>query len=290
MLARTHGQPATPTTVGKEIANFTARLQRQSAVLAGVPIAGKLNGAVGNFNAHLVAFPRIDWRAQSRRFVEALGLEANEYTTQIEPHDWMAQYCSTLARCNGVLIGLCRDFWGYISLGYFRQRVVKGEVGSSTMPHKVNPIEFENAEGNLGLANALLDHFAAKLPISRWQRDLTDSTVLRNVGVALGHTALALTALERGLARIAVDTARLQADLDEAWEVLAEAVQTILRAHGVPNGYELLKDFTRGEAVNRERLHAFIATLALPQEARERLLKLTPADYVGAAAQLARDV
>jgi adenylosuccinate lyase len=290
MLARTHGQPATPTTVGKEMANFAVRLERQRSGFAAVRIAGKFNGAVGNFNAHLAAFPDIDWQAESRRFVESLGLEPNLHTTQIEPHDWIAEYCDALARFDTVLIGLCRDLWGYISLGYFRQRAVAGEVGSSTMPHKVNPIDFENAEGNLGLANALLRHFAEKLPISRWQRDLTDSTVLRNVGVALGHVTLALSALQRGLARIDVDAPRLAEDLDGAWEVLAEVVQTVLRAHGVPNGYELLKDFTRGQPVNRERLHAFIATLNLPPEARQRLLALTPATYLGVAAQLARDI
>lgn len=290
MLARTHGQPATPTTVGKEAANFAARLERQRAGFAAVRIAGKFNGAVGNFNAHLAAFPDIDWRAQGQRFVESLGLECNGYTTQIEPHDWIAEYADALARFNTVLIDLCRDFWGYISLGYFRQRAVPGEVGSSTMPHKVNPIDFENAEGNLGLANALLRHFSEKLPISRWQRDLTDSTVLRNVGVALGHGALALTALERGLGNLEVDTGRIAADLDEAWEVLAEAVQTVLRAHGVPNGYELLKDFSRGQPVGRERLHSLIATLPLPPEARQRLLQLTPSTYLGEAARLARDV
>jgi adenylosuccinate lyase len=290
MLARTHGQAATPTTVGKEMANFAVRLERQRSGFAAVRIAGKFNGAVGNFNAHLAAFPAIDWRAESRRFVEALGLEPNLHTTQIEPHDWIAEYCDALARFDTVLIGLCRDFWGYISLGYFRQRVVADEVGSSTMPHKVNPIDFENAEGNLGVANALLRHFAEKLPISRWQRDLTDSTVLRNVGVALGHVTLALSALQRGLTRIDVDARRLAEDFDGAWEVLAEAVQTVLRAHGVPNGYELLKDFTRGQPVNRERLHAFIATLNLPPDARQRLLALTPATYLGTAAQLARDI
>ncbi len=227
---------------------------------------------------------------QSQRFVESLDLESNPYTTQIEPHDWIAEYCDALARFNTVLIDLCRDIWGYISLGYFRQRAVQGEVGSSTMPHKVNPIDFENAEGNLGIANALLRHFAEKLPISRWQRDLTDSTVLRNVGVALGHGTLALAALERGLGRLDVDTQRIAADLEDAWEVMTEAVQTVLRAHGVPNGYELLKDFSRGQPVNRERLHALIATLALPAEVRQRLMQLTPATYVGEAARLAREL
>ena len=290
MLARTHGQPATPTTVGKEVANFAARLARQREGFGAVRIAGKCNGAVGNFNAHLAAFPDVDWPALARRFVAALGLDPNEYTTQIEPHDWIAEYAHALARFDTILVDLCRDFWGYISLGYFRQRAVAGEVGSSTMPHKINPIDFENAEGNLGLANALLEHFAAKLPVSRWQRDLTDSTVLRNLGVALGHVALALAALERALGRIDVDRERLLADLEDAWEVLAEPVQTVLRAHGVPNGYELLKKFSRGQPVNRERLHAFIATLDLPPPVRQALLQLTPATYLGAAEALARQI
>jgi adenylosuccinate lyase len=290
MLARTHGQPATPTTVGKEVANFSARLARQREAFAAVRIAGKCNGAVGNFNAHLAAFPDLDWPASSRRFVASLGLDPNEYTTQIEPHDWIAEYCNALTRFDTILIDLCRDFWGYVSLGYFRQRAVPGEVGSSTMPHKVNPIDFENAEGNLGVANALFGHFAEKLPVSRWQRDLTDSTVLRNLGVALGHAALALAALERGLARIDVDRERLLADLEDAWEVLAEPVQTVLRAHGVPDGYELLKKFSRGQPVTRERLHAFIATLDLPPQVRQTLLQLTPATYLGAAEALARKI
>ncbi len=290
MLARTHGQPATPTTLGKEVANFAARLERQRAGLAAIRIAGKFNGAVGNYNAHLAAFPDIDWRAQTQRFVAALDLETNAYTTQIEPHDWIAEYADALARFNTVLVDLSRDVWGYISLGYFRQRVLTGEVGSSTMPHKVNPIDFENAEGNLGVANALLKHFAEKLPISRWQRDLTDSTVLRNIGVALGHSALAFDVLGRGFDRLEVDAGRIAADLDSAWEVLAEAVQTVLRAHGVPKGYELLKDFSRGQAVTRESLHALIASLPLPPEARQRLLQLTPSTYLGEAARLARDV
>ncbi len=290
MLARTHGQTASPTTLGKEIANFVARLQRQSAALAEVAILGKFNGAVGNFNAHAAALPAVDWVAVSREFVEALGLRWNAYSTQIDPHDWIAEYCDALARVDTILIALSRDFWGYISLGYFRQRALAQEVGSSTMPHKVNPIDFENAEGNLGLANALLRHFAQKLPISRWQRDLTDSTVLRNVGVALAHVALALQGLERGLQRLEVDEARLAQDLDGAWEVLAEPVQTVLRACGVPDGYEKLKEFTRGRAIDRERLHAFIETLELPEGERQRLLQMTPSAYIGLAAQLAREI
>jgi len=288
MLSRTHGQAATPTTVGKEVANFAARLERQRAGFAAVSICGKFNGAVGNFNAHLAAFPQVDWRAQSRGFVESLGLTNNDHTTQIEPHDWVAEYCDALARFNTVLIDLSRDFWGYISLGYFKQRAVAGEVGSSTMPHKINPIDFENAEGNLGVANALLHHFATKLPLSRWQRDLTDSTVLRNVGVALAHSALSLASLERALGRIDVDRQRLNADLETAWEILAEPVQTVLRAYGVPHGYELLKDFSRGQPVTRERLHAFIATLEIPEDARQRLMQLTPSTYLGDATRLAR--
>jgi adenylosuccinate lyase len=276
--------------VGKELANFAARLARQQAAWSAVRIRGKFNGAVGNFNAHVVGLPDVDWRKVSRSLVESLGLECNDFTTQIEPHDWIAEYCDALARHNTVLIDLCRDFWGYISLGYFRQRVVAQEVGSSTMPHKVNPIDFENAEGNLGLANALLRHFAEKLPVSRWQRDLTDSTVLRNLGVALGHTLLAAQAAQRGLSRLEVDAARLKEDLERAWEVLAEAVQTVMRASGIADGYERLKDFTRGQAIDRAQLHAFVATLALPQEARQRLLELTPESYLGLAAQLAREI
>jgi adenylosuccinate lyase len=290
MLARTHGQPASPTTLGKEIANFVMRLRHQHAALAATPILGKFNGAVGNFNAHVAALPDIDWPAVSRSFVEALGLQWNAYSTQIEPHDWIAAYCDALARCNTVLISLCRDFWGYISLGYFRQRSLAQEVGSSTMPHKINPIEFENAEGNLGIANALLRHFAEKLPVSRWQRDLTDSTVLRNVGVALAHTSLALQAVAQGLSRVEIDALRITADLDACWEVLAEPVQTVMRACGVPDGYERLKAFTRGRPVDRERLQTFIVALDLPPEARQRLLELTPSGYIGLAARLAREV
>jgi len=290
MLARTHGQSASPTTVGKEIANFVARLERQRQEFLAVEILGKFNGAVGNFNAHVLAVPEIDWPAAAMRFIGSLGLAWQEHTTQIEPHDWIAAYCQALSRCNTVLIALCRDTWGYISLGYFRQRAAAGEVGSSTMPHKVNPIDFENAEGNLGVSNALYEHFAAKLPISRWQRDLTDSTVLRNIGVALGHSALAYEGIVRGLSRIDVDREKLARDLDQAWEVLAEAVQTAMRASGIPSGYEKLKDFTRGHAIDRQRLRAFIASLDLPEAQKRRLLELTPATYLGEAARLARNI
>lgn len=290
MLARTHGQPASPTTLGKEIANFVARLRRAQERFTRVAILGKMNGAVGNFNAHIAALPELPWQAVAREFVEALGLEWNDYTTQIEPHDWIGEYCDALAAFNTILIDAARDFWGYISLGYFRQQAVTQEVGSSTMPHKVNPIDFENAEGNLGLANALLRHFADKLPLSRWQRDLTDSTVLRNIGVGLAHSALGVQGIGRGLTRLEVDGERLATDLASAWEVLAEPVQTVMRAAGIPNAYEQLKAFTRGKPVDRERLHAFIESLDLPADARRRLLALTPDTYLGLAADLARDI
>ena len=288
MLSRTHGQAATPTTVGKEFANVAARLRRQRAELERVAILGKMNGAVGNFNAHAVALPHVDWPAFSARFVESLGLAPNPCTTQIEPHDWIAAYCHALMRINTVLIDFSRDMWSYISLGYFKQRAVAGEVGSSTMPHKVNPIDFENAEGNLGLANALLGFFAEKLPLSRLQRDLTDSTVLRNFGVAVGHAMLAYRSLDAGLGKLELDAERLASDLDSAWEVLAEAVQTVMRAHGIPDAYERLKLFTRGRPIERAALHEFIRSLALPQPDKERLLQLTPASYLGLAAELAR--
>jgi adenylosuccinate lyase len=290
MMSRTHGQPATPTTLGKEIANFTHRLARQREHFAAVVIAGKINGAVGNFNAHVVAYPAIDWPALSRRFVESLGLACNPYTTQIEPHDWIAEYADTLVRLNTVLIDLSRDMWGYISLGYFQQRVVAGEVGSSTMPHKVNPIDFENGEGNLGLANALLRFLADKLPISRWQRDLTDSTLLRNVGVALSHALIAWRSIERGLQRVAVDGERIAQDLDANWELLAEPIQTVMRRFGVENAYEQLKELTRGQRVSAAALRSFIDGLAIPEDAKQRLRELTPARYIGTAEQLARDV
>ncbi len=291
MLARTHGQPATPTTLGKELANVYARLERQITAFARLPIKGKMNGAVGNYNAHAIAYPEVDWENVAAKTVASLGLEFNPYTTQIEPHDGIAEYCDVLARANTILIDLDRDIWGYVSLGYFRQRMREGEVGSSTMPHKVNPIDFENSEGNLGLANALLRHLAEKLPISRWQRDLTDSTVLRNLGVALGHTLLGWTALRQGLAKLEVDAMRLAADLDANWEVLAEAIQTVMRRYGLPEPYEQLKALTRGKTgMTRESLRAFIEALALPDDAKARLLALAPSSYVGLAAELAKRI
>jgi adenylosuccinate lyase len=287
MLSRTHGQPATPTTLGKEFANVAARLGRARARFAAITILGKWNGAVGNYNAHVAADPDADWPELARQFIESLGLTVNAYTTQIEPHDWIAEYCDAVAAIDTVLLDFARDCWGYISLGYLRQRPVAGEVGSSTMPHKVNPIDFENAEGNFGVANALLRHFAEKLPVSRFQRDLTDSTVLRNLGVALAHALIGWRSLARGLAKVEPDAARLAADLDPAWEVLGEAVQTVLRAAGVPDGYELLKEFTRGRSIDRQALQQFVATLPLPAADKARLAALRPADYVGWAARLA---
>ena len=288
MLSRTHGQPASPTTFGKEAANFAARLRRAAKALERVEILGKFNGAVGSFNAHVAGNPSVDWRGESRRFIEGLGLVPNEHTTQIEPHDWIAEYCDALARANVVLVDLCRDAWGYVSLGYLAQQAVAGEVGSSTMPHKVNPIAFENAEGNAGLANAMLRHFSEKLPVSRWQRDLTDSTVMRNLGVALGHALLAWRSALAGLHRVEPDAARMAADLDAHWEVLAEAIQTVLRAHGIAGAYEKLKDFTRGRDIGAAELRSFVATLGLPDESRRRLEALTPASYTGLAEALAR--
>jgi adenylosuccinate lyase len=289
MLSRTHGQPASPTTLGKEIANFVKRLEKAQRQLGSITIRGKFNGAVGNFNAHLVAYPDADWRAISERFVAALGLEPNSHTTQIEPHDWTAEYAHALARYDTILIDLCRDFWSYISLAYFRQSVARDEVGSSTMPHKVNPIDFENAEGNLGLANSLLCHFAEKLPVSRWQRDLTDSTVQRNFGVALGYVVIAIQSALRGLNKLQVDRDAIRADVAEAWELLAEAVQTVMRRYGIPEPYEKLKALTRGQAVTRELIHGFIETLDIPPAEKTRLLELMPETYLGLAAHLARD-
>ena len=286
MLARTHGQPASPTTMGKELANVVARLQRQLQQLESAPVLGKINGAVGNFNAHLITYPEVDWPALSAEMITGLGLEPNPYTTQIEPHDFLAELFHALMRLNTVLIDLSRDIWGYISAGYFRQRVVAGEVGSSTMPHKVNPIDFENAEGNLGLANALLDHLAGKLPISRFQRDLTDSTVLRNIGVGFAWSLIAYRSFIRGLGKLEADPVRMQADLDANWEVLAEAVQTVMRRYGVESPYERLKELTRGQRVSAERMREFIDTLEIPEEARARLRALTPGRYVGLAAEL----
>ena len=290
ILARTHGQTASPSTLGKEMANVVARLQRQREQLATVEISGKINGAVGNYNAHAITYPEVDWQRFSQRFIESLGLEVNAYTTQIEPHDGIAEYCDAVRRANTILIDLARDIWGYISLGYFKQTLKAGEVGSSTMPHKVNPIDFENAEGNFGLANALLGHFAEKLPISRWQRDLTDSTVLRALGTAFGHTLIALESLKKGLGKLTVNHERIAADLDASWEVLAEAVQTVMRRYGLPEPYEQLKALTRGHGITRESMHAFISGLALPDDARQRLLALTPGSYIGLAETLAKNV
>jgi adenylosuccinate lyase len=288
MLSRTHGQSASPTTLGKELANVAFRLRRATAQLAAVEALGKINGAVGNYNAHLAAYPDVAWPQVAQSFIESLGLHFNPYTIQIEPHDWVAEYCDALARADTILIDFARDVWGYVSLGYFRQRAVAGEVGSSTMPHKVNPIDFENAEGNLGVANALLRHFAEKLPISRWQRDLTDSTVLRNLGVAVGHAVLAFASLEKGLSRLDVDATKMAADLDENWEVLGEAIQTVMRRHGVPDAYEQLKALTRGQRVNAEKLRAFVEGLPLPADVRERLANMTPGSYTGLAEALAK--
>ena len=289
MLSRTHGQTASPTTVGKEIANVSARLASARERIAAVKPLAKMNGAVGNYNAHLAAYPDIDWEAFSRKVVEQqLGLAFNSHTIQIEPHDWMAELFDALTRTNTILIDWSRDLWGYVSLGYFKQRLKAGEIGSSTMPHKVNPIDFENAEGNLGLANALLTHLSQKLPISRWQRDLSDSTVLRNMGVALGYAVLAWDSLARGLAKLEVNEAALAADLDAAWEVLAEPIQTVMRRYGLPKPYERLKELTRGKAITREAVAAFIDTLELPQTEKDRLRAMTPGSYTGMAAALAR--
>ncbi len=289
MLSRTHGQTASPTTLGKEVANVAARLATARQRIAGVALLAKMNGAVGNYNAHLSAYPHTDWETFSKNVVEQqLGLTFNPYTIQIEPHDCMAELFDAVARANTILIDWSRDVWGYVSLGYFKQRVKKGEVGSSTMPHKVNPIDFENAEGNLGLANALLSHMSHKLPISRWQRDLTDSTVLRNMGVALGYAVLAWDSLQRGLDKLQVNEAALAADLDQAWEVLAEPVQTVMRRHGLPNPYDQLKDFTQGKPITRELMQGFIQGLAIPADDKARLLALTPALYTGLAENLAR--
>jgi adenylosuccinate lyase len=290
MLSRTHGQAASPTTLGKEMANFAHRLARARERIAAVKVMGKANGAVGNYNAHVTAYPGFDWERFSRRFVERLGLELNPYTTQIEPHDWLAELLDAYARANSVLLDLDRDLWGYISLGYFRQKVKAGEVGSSTMPHKVNPIDFENSEGNIGVANALLRHLAEKLPVSRWQRDLSDSTAQRNVGTALGHTLLAYSACLRGLGKLEADPARLAADLEANWEVLTEAVQQVMRRHGVADAYDKLKAISRGKRLERRALAAFVKTLPIPPDEKKRLLALTPARYTGIAAELAKRV
>ena len=291
MMSRTHGQPASPTTLGKEIANVVARLSKAKEKISQVQILGKMNGAVGNYNAHLSAYPTFDWPAFSRRVIEEkLGLVFNPYTIQIEPHDYMAELFDAIARTNTILLDLNRDIWGYISLGYFKQRTKAGEIGSSTMPHKVNPIDFENSEGNLGMANAVLKHMAEKLPISRWQRDLTDSTVLRNIGVGLGYTVLAYDSCLRGLNKLEVNPARMAEDLDHSWEVLAEPVQTVMRRYGIENPYEKLKELTRGKGISREALQAFIQSLEIPDAEKNRLMQMTPANYVGIAEQLAKKI
>jgi adenylosuccinate lyase len=287
MLSRTHGQTASPTTMGKELANVVYRLQRQQKQLVSNEILGKINGAVGNFNAHLSAYPHFDWESFAKKFVESLGLTYNPMTIQIEPHDYMAELYDTLARINTILIDINRDIWGYISVGYFKQKVKAGEIGSSTMPHKVNPIDFENSEGNLGLANAVLRHMAEKLPISRWQRDLTDSTVLRNMGVAFGYTLLGYDSCLRGLNKLEVNPARLAEDLDNSWEVLAEPIQTVMRRYGIENPYEQLKELTRGKGgINKASLHTFISGLNIPEDAKQYLLALSPATYIGKATEL----
>lgn len=290
MLSRTHGQTASPTTLGKEFANVVARLKRQRQTIASVALLGKINGAVGNYNAHLSAYPDIDWESFAADFVTSLGLEFNPYTTQIEPHDCVAEMFDAVARFNVTLIDLCRDTWGYISLGYLKQKTVAGEIGSSTMPHKVNPIDFENAEGNLGLANAMFDHLSRKLPISRWQRDLTDSTVLRNLGVGAGYTQIAVASLLKGLSKLDVNNTALANDLDNAWEVLAEPIQTVMRRHDVPNAYEALKALTRGNTIDKTAIREFIADLAIPESDKQRLLEMTPGSYTGLAKTLAENI
>ncbi len=290
MLSRTHGQTASPTTLGKEMANVVARLERQVKQVEAVEILGKINGAVGNYNAHVSAYPRIDWEANAKAFVESLGLGFNPYTTQIEPHDYIAELFHAIERFNTILLDFDRDVWGYISLGYFKQRTIEGEVGSSTMPHKVNPIDFENSEGNLGIANALFAHLAAKLPVSRWQRDLTDSTVLRNLGVGVAHSVIAYDAALKGIGKLQVNSARLLEDLDHAWEVLAEPIQTVMRRYGIEQPYEKLKAFTRGKPMTRESMHEFTRSLALPEAARAELLALEPATYIGTATTQAKKV
>lgn len=289
MLSRTHGQPASPTTLGKEMANVAMRLERAIRNIENVPLLGKMNGAVGNYNAHLSAYPDVDWESFSKEVVEKrLGLQFNPYTIQIEPHDYMAELFDAVARANTILLDLNRDIWGYISVGYFKQKTKAGEIGSSTMPHKVNPIDFENSEGNLGIANALLKHLSEKLPVSRWQRDLTDSTVLRNLGTALGHSLLAYDSVLRGLGKLETNPTRLAEDLDNCWEVLAEPVQTVMRRYGVPNPYEQLKELTRGKGITPEGLKTFIQGLAIPDDAKQSLLKMTPASYIGKAIELAQ--
>ena len=283
MLSRTHGQTASPSTMGKEVANVVARLRRQLAQLEHIQFQGKINGAVGNYNAHLSAYPQVDWQANAEQFVSSLGLTWNPYTTQIEPHDYMAELFDTIARFNTILLDFDRDIWGYISMGYFKQKTVAGEVGSSTMPHKVNPIDFENSEGNLGLANAVLGHLATKLPVSRWQRDLTDSTVLRNMGVGIGYSLIAYQASLKGISKLQLNEARIAQDLDNSWEVLAEPIQTVMRRYGIEKPYEKLKELTRGQDMNKEVIQSFVATLDIPADARDELLAMTPASYIGNA-------
>ncbi len=290
MLSRTHGQPASPTTLGKEMANVASRLHRQRDQIAAVPMLGKINGAVGNYNAHMVAYPEIDWPAFSRDFVTRLGLDWNPYTIQVEPHDYIAELFDAVARFNVILIDFARDVWGYISLGYFKQKTVAGEIGSSTMPHKVNPIDFENAEGNFGMANAIFNHLSMKLPISRWQRDLSDSTVLRNLGVGVAHSVIGYNSLLRGINKLEPNPARLAEDLDATWEVLAEAVQTVMRRYGVEQPYEKLKELTRGKGIDAASLKVFIEGLEIPQEAKDALVKLTPGSYIGNAAEQAKSI
>jgi adenylosuccinate lyase len=290
MLSRTHGQTASPTTIGKEMANFSYRLMRQIEQLDNVQIMGKFNGAVGNFNAHLSAYPEIDWPHVSKDFIESLGINYSPYSSQIESHDYIAEYFHALNRFNTIMIDFCRDVWGYISLGYFTQKTIEGEIGSSTMPHKVNPIDFENAEGNLGLAIAIGEHFATKLPVSRWQRDLSDSTVLRNLGVGCAHSLISYASITKGILKLEVNESKLMADLNEAWEVLAEPIQTVMRRYGVENPYEKLKSLTRGKTIDAKILADFISSLEIPQEAKEELLKLTPSNYIGEAIKLAREI
>jgi len=290
MLSRTHGQPASPTTLGKEMANFSYRLTRQLDYLFVTPILGKFNGAVGNFNAHVAAYPDIDWQKVTQKFVESFGLTWNPYTTQIEPHDYIAEFCDVIARFNTILLDFCRDTWGYISIGYLKQKPKSGEIGSSTMPHKINPIDFENAEGNLGIANALLNHFSSKLPISRWQRDLSDSTVQRNLGAAIGHSVLAYKSIEKGMSKIAADKEVIKKDLNDHWEVLAEPIQTVMRRFGIKDPYEKMKKLTRGQKIDKATLHKFIKKLDLPQKDKKDLLKLTPENYIGKAKDLAKKI
>jgi len=290
MLSRTHGQTASPTTVGKELANVVARLERQIEQINAVPLLGKINGAVGNYNAHLSAYPDVDWQANAKIFVEGLGLTWNPYTTQIEPHDYIAELFDAIARFNTILLDLDRDIWGYISVGYFKQKTIAGEIGSSTMPHKVNPIDFENSEGNLGLANAVFSHLSAKLPVSRWQRDLTDSTVLRNMGVGFGYSLIAYASTLKGLGKLEVNAQRLAEDLDNSWEVLAEPIQTVMRRYNIEKPYEKLKELTRGQTINQQTIQVFIDTLEIPEEAKQQLKALTPGTYIGNAESQAKAI